>query len=241
MLGRFIIRTLLVLAFSECSFPAEISSTVCMLVGGEAHDFDELPKLLAKRITTEVAKTVSLEFRIERDVNLFLPANLGKCSLLVLNVCLQALPAEQIRKGLLEAVNSGLPLVALHCTFWSFQQWPEFRGLIGGVLAGHYPYEPLCAKATLPDHPLLRGVSAEFLSQDEAYFINDRSTSAHVLLQTCRTYPGRTSPEPLVWFHEYGRKRVFSMSLGHDLASQRNPNYIRLLSNGILWALRKLD
>jgi len=46
--------------------------------------------------------------------------------------------------------------------------------------------------------------------------------------------------EPAVaWTNRYGRSRVFYLMFGHDAKAWQNPNYPKLLSNGIRWAAGK--
>jgi type 1 glutamine amidotransferase len=42
--------------------------------------------------------------------------------------------------------------------------------------------------------------------------------------------------EPLVWTLNYGKGRVFSIMLGHDVKACRNPDFVRLLQHGMEWA-----
>ncbi len=90
----------------------------------------------------------------------------------------------------------------------------------------------------------------------------DRDPSIRSLVQTCKTYKvaqsvtvrgpdgtqvvggmsgdtgqDRSGPEPEVWTKTFGKGRVFAMTFGHDLSAQKDPNYLRLLQNGISWDL----
>ena len=53
-----------------------------------------------------------------------------------------------------------------------------------------------------------------------------------VLLKT--DHP-KNDPE-LAWTTSYGNSRVFYFMLGHDALAYRNPNYSKIVSQGIHWA-----
>jgi len=54
----------------------------------------------------------------------------------------------------------------------------------------------------------------------------------HVLLTT--DFP--TSDPEIAWVTQYGKSPVFYLLLGHDSKAWTNPNYPKLLLNGISWA-----
>ncbi len=155
-----------------------------------------------------------------------------------MNVCEQTPLSADEKQGFLEAVGDGLPVVALHCTFWSFQAWPEFKQVLGAFVPGHGHFGSFCVEAAAnPDSPILKGVAPKFEITDEPYIVNERDPAMQAIVRTCKSVQDRPGTEPEVWTKMYSKGRIFAMTFGHDARAQENPNYLALLTNGILWAL----
>ncbi len=215
---------------------------ILLLVGGAYHDYDQLPPTMTAALRTKLSEnSVSSEFTITKDLAQLRKENLSKYDALMLNVCEQTPVDSEERQGLLDAVRSGMPLVALHCTFWSFQDWPEFKQVLGAFVPGHGHFGTFCLKTVRPDSPILKGVPSTFDLTDEPYIVNDRDPSVEVLVETCKSVENRPGTEPEMWTKTYGRGRIFAMTFGHDARAQNNPAYQTLLSNGLLWALGKVN
>jgi len=235
---------------------------VLFLVGGIFHNYDTEPAATAENIRKKLQPEVALDFVISKDLDLLRPEKIRGFGLVILNVCEQTELSADQKQGLLAAVRNGLPVVALHCTFWSFADWPEFRQLLGGYVLGHPKRGNICLQVTQPDQPITVGLPARFELNDEPYLVDDRDPSMQTFVQTCKIYKAgqpitvlapdgnhyktlisgdtgqdRNGLEPEVWTKTFGKGRVFAMTFGHDLKTQEDPNYLQLLRNGILWDL----
>jgi uncharacterized protein len=236
---------------------------VLFLNGGIFHNYDDLPKTTAEALQKRLEGKVDLDVFITKDLNYLTPEKIRDFGLVMLNVCQQTELSADEKRGLLEAVHNGLPVVALHCTFWSFADWSEFRQMLGAYVLGHPKRGNVCLNVTRPDSPITAGLPAQFvLEDDEPYLVDDRDPSIQSYVQTCKTYkvglpitvlapdgnhyntissgdtgPDRNGPEPEVWTKTYGKGRIFAMTIGHDTKTQQDPNYLQLLQNGVSWAL----
>jgi type 1 glutamine amidotransferase len=236
---------------------------VLFLNGGIFHNYDDLPHTTAEVLRKRLDGNVNLDFVITKDLGYLTPDKIRAFGLVMLNVCQQTELSADEKQGLLEAVSNGLPVVALHCTFWSFADWPEFRQILGAYVLGHPKRGNVCLDVTRPNTPITEGIPAQFvLEDDEPYIVDDRDPSIQAYVQTCKTFkvgqpvtvlapdgnhyrtlhvddtgPDRNGPEPEVWTKTFGKGRVFAMTIGHDTKTQEDPNYLQLLQNGILWAL----
>jgi type 1 glutamine amidotransferase len=156
----------------------------------------------------------------------------------------------QQQKDFVRLLNAGIGLVSLHHNIGSHQAWDEFRKIIGGI---HIPrvfvvdgkkYGPSGATddqvipVTVVDkhHPITEGVS-DFTIDDETYHKYYTSPDAKVLLKT--NHP-KNEP-PIAWAKQYGNSRVFYFMLGHGPSAWTNPNYPRILANGIRWVAEKSE
>jgi hypothetical protein len=219
--------------------PASKPIRVVYLVGGIAHDYEKMPAALVEELKRDLAVLNRLaEVEVTKDLAAFDEARLKQTDLLMMNTCQQKTEVSQERRqAVLAAVRSGLPIVALHCTFWSFQAWPEFRQMLGAFVPGHARFGPMCVRPTSDAGPLAAGLQPEFELKDEPYYVNERDPSIKVIVQTCNVYDGRNGVEPSVWTKMFGKGRIFAMTFGHDMQSQGSESYLRLFKNGLRWAL----
>jgi type 1 glutamine amidotransferase len=220
-------------AAAQTQKPAKI----LFVVGGEYHDYDQLPKTLTEHLSARLKDSDGAEFTITKDLSVLRKPELSKYDLLMMNVCEQTPLSADEKEGFLDAVRDGLPVVALHCTFWSFQAWPEFKQVLGAFVPGHGHFGSFCVEAASVDSPILKGVAPSFEITDEPYIVNERDPAMQVIVRTCKSVEDRPGTEPEVWTKTYSKGRIFAMTFGHDGRAQENPNYLRLLTNGILWAL----
>jgi uncharacterized protein len=210
---------------------------VLFLVGGAYHNYDELPAALVQKLEAGLKDEAPLHFTISKDMNSLRREELGQYDLLIMNLCQQTELTAEEKDGFLSAVKSGLPVIALHCTFWCFQSWPDFKHVLGAFVPGHQKFGTFCLKTTQADSPVLKGVEPKFELTDEPYIVNDRDSSMNVLVETCQPLHDRPDPEPEVWTKTYFKGRIFAMTFGHDERAQDDNNYLTLLKNGIVWAL----
>jgi uncharacterized protein len=225
-------------AVSAYSQPAK-SAKVLVLVGGLYHDYDQLPATLTTNLQARLKSVVPIEFTITKDVASLRTQELAKYDALMMNVCEQTPLTDEEKNGFRNAVENGLPVVAMHCTFWSFQDWPEFKQILGAFVPGHDHFGSFCLQTVGADSPILRGVPSTFELTDEPYIVNDRDPSMDVLVKTCKDLPKRPDPEPEVWTKMYGKGRIFAITFGHDAKAQSDASYEVLLGNGLLWALHR--
>jgi type 1 glutamine amidotransferase len=211
------------------------------LVGGLYHDYDQLPRTLAANLQAKLKPFVPVDFTITKNLSAFRKQELSQYDAVMINVCEQTPLGPEQKQGFLQAVSNGLPVVAMHCTFWSFQDWPEFKQILGAFVPGHDHFGPFCLETAHPDDPILKGVQPTFELTDEPYIVNDRDPSMNVLVRTCQHLQDRSGKEPEVWTKMYGKGKIFAITFGHDAKAQTDPNYLTLLTNGLLWALGRLN
>ena len=142
-------------------------------------------------------------------------------------------------------LDTGIGLVATHHNLGAHQDWPEFRKIIGGswlakaktIDGKSYPNSTYAEDVDFnvavadKDHPITKGV-AGFTIHDEIYGQFYVAPGVHVLL-TC-DHP--KAGHDIAWTTQYGKSRVFYLMLAHGPSGYDNPNYRKLLINGIHWA-----
>jgi type 1 glutamine amidotransferase len=143
------------------------------------------------------------------------------------------------RENLLAFVKGGRGLVSFHFSCRAFQDWPEYRNLIGRIWtegSGHGPRGPFKVKVARSDHPITRGI-VDFDADDELYAKLVGDAKINVLIEAYSDWSKRV--EPLAWTLDYGKGRVFNIVLGHDVKACRNPTFALMLQRGTAWVARR--
>jgi type 1 glutamine amidotransferase len=171
--------------------------------------------------------------------------------------------AEQ---ALVEFVRSGKGLVVVHGATWAFNglpvlgddsvmtnilepAWPEYARMIGGIWSleppatGHAPMHKFTVKFVDRTHQVTRGEPASFDVEDELYH-NMRMQRVVHILATAWDDPGNGTgknggtdkDEPVLWTVNYGKGRVFTTTLGHDVEAMGFPDFSATFLRGSEWA-----
>ena len=146
--------------------------------------------------------------------------------------------SAKARANLLAFVKGGKGLVSFHFSVRAFDDWPEYRNLIGRIWtkgSGHGPRGKFAVKITCKDHFITEGLT-DFEADDELYAKLVGDAPIDVLIEADSKWSKRT--EPLAWTLRYGKGRVFNVVLGHDARACRNPSFARLLQRGTEWVAR---
>ncbi len=149
---------------------------------------------------------------------------------------------------LLEAVKSGVGIGGCHggmCD--SFRDATEYQFMTGGQWVAHPGNDGVeyTVQITDPNHFITQG-SSDFQVKSEQYYLH--TDPANKVLATTR-FPVADGPHvtngavdmPVVWTKMYGEGRVFYCSLGHVAAVVRQPETLRLMTRGLLWAAHAED
>jgi uncharacterized protein len=185
--------------------------------------------------------------QMPRAADMLKPGLQKKYDVIVMYDMVQRLTQQQ-RNAFVALLKSGIGLVSLHHNLCAQDDWPELRNIIGGKYLlketeiDGKKYSPseysddqdMSVTVAARNHPITTGVD-DFKIHDEAYRKFYVAPDSHVLLTIDHPKCGRD----VAWVHSYGKSRVFYLMFGHDPAAWQNPNYPRLLLNGIHWAARK--
>jgi len=154
------------------------------------------------------------------------------------------------QKNFVKLLRQGVGLVAMHHSIAAFQQWGQYRKIIGGKYylkdmvengiehkASGYK-EGLDINIYVKDkkHPVTQTIT-DFTIHDETYKNQVFERDNHVLLTT--DHP--TGDKPLCWVRHYGRARVFYIQMGHGPGAYKNENYRRLVARAIRWCAGRLN
>lgn len=134
--------------------------------------------------------------------------------------------------ALLDFVESGKGFIPVHSASFCFRNSDEFVKMTGGQFMEHGT-DTFTAEIIDADHPVTEGL-IPFSTWDETYVHDKISDDIHVLME--RVEEGHR--EPYTWVKNYGAGRVFYTALGHDHRTWNHPEFLKLLKNGVLWAVK---
>ncbi|MDR3710368.1 MAG: ThuA domain-containing protein [Capsulimonadaceae bacterium] len=137
--------------------------------------------------------------------------------------------------AVLDFVRNGKSLIGIHCAADSFQDRQDYLRAIGGQFRTHPAPLDVAVEIVDAAHPVTAGVSA-FTVHDELYLFKEYDPkNVHLLAQTTSFDDG--APIPVSWVREEGKGRIFYVSLGHMPPVMSDPNWRRLVQNGVNWTL----
>lgn len=145
------------------------------------------------------------------------------------------------RAAIIDHLERGGGLFGLHTATICFDDWPEWRGILGGAWvwghSGHPPFGPVEARLDRRDHVLLRGLG-DFTLNDEVY--GDLAIEPDVTaLAHARAKGGAW--HPILWERRVGQGRVVYDALGHDAAALEHPVHGRIVARAALRAAGRND
>ena len=137
--------------------------------------------------------------------------------------------------------KAGLPAVVLHCAMHSYRdgtdEWFKFLGVTSRRHGAGYAHEVLNVD---PQHPVMAKFGPAWINPaGELYWIEKVWPTAHPLATSKNKEKG--NDEVCVWTNQYEKARVFGTTLGHHNETVGAPQYLDLLTRGVLWAAGKLD
>lgn len=158
-------------------------------------------------------------------------------------------------------------LVIVHAADNSFPGWAEYNRMIGpgwrgssfgprlvlgddgkairveegtGPGAGHGAQHPFKVVTRDPEHPVMKGLPAEWLhAQDELYHGLRGPLEGMHLLATAysdKKTGGTGENEPMIWTMTYSKGRVFHTPMGHSLTAMQCLGFVTVLRRGTEWA-----
>ncbi|MFD2144010.1 PVC-type heme-binding CxxCH protein [Mucilaginibacter antarcticus] len=136
-------------------------------------------------------------------------------------------------QALLQFVKGGKGFIPVHCASFCFRNSDEVVKLIGGQFSTHKT-GTFDMVVTDKKHPIMKDV-IPFNTWDETYVHTKINKEIHVLTERIEG----DHHEPYTWNNTYGKGRVFYTAYGHDERTWKNPEFLKLLENGVRWAIGK--
>jgi type 1 glutamine amidotransferase len=177
----------------------------------------------------------------------------------------------EVRKALEDYVAKGGGLAIIHAANNAFPDWPAYNQMIGlgwrnpgfgdrltvdeggrvvrtpkgrGPGSGHGPAHAYPIVVRNPDHPITRGMPAEWMHAKDELYHGQRGPAEHMeILATAfsdKAKGGTGTNEPMIWVIPFGKGRVFTTVIGHamgnDATAIRCIGFRTVMLRGTEWA-----
>jgi len=208
-------------------------------VGGFAHDFDAFASVLSGFLP----ERIPVEVTVVRDGGFLDAASRETLDVIVMDHCFESTEGvldEAQQAKLLELVRSGVGVVAIHASYYSFVAWDAIREVYGATFTVHGSSEIDIGVRIVDDaHPITQGLAQTFTVRSELYQSTPLAEDCHLL--AVATEAGSDAEWPSAWTHEYGEGRVVTILPAHWPEAYQVEEFQKLIANGTLWAAGRLD
>ncbi len=178
--------------------------------------------------------------------------NLSKYDALLIYANHEYLAPEQ-ELAMKEFVESGKGLIPLHSATGCFKNSEWYIKTIGGQFDSH-GVGTFKSRILMAGHPVTEGLE-DFETWDETYIHKNLNPDIQILMERVEgaqmdsttkkqnyRYPEGSTVEvghrePYTWTREEGKGRVFYTAYGHNDSTWQNPGFLKLVENGIFWAI----
>ena len=144
------------------------------------------------------------------------------------------------RGGFLDFLAQGKGLLALHCATICFDDWSEYRKILGAWWdwghSGHAPLQEHRMRVRTNAHPVLLEGMDDFVIMDELYTHPRVTDAIEPLIEA--DWEGTT--HPILWLREYGNARVCYHALGHGVEAFEHPVFQTLIQRAARWVVKEL-
>ncbi|WOH46831.1 ThuA domain-containing protein [Bradyrhizobium sp. sBnM-33] len=204
---------------------------------------------LSKAILTQLGSNSGVfEVTATEDTSEFSPDNLERYAAVMFYTSGELPMSEAQKNALLNFVRSGRGFLGVHSATDTFYTWPDYLDLVGGYFNGHPWHQAVTIEVVDPSDPLVAFLGNSLQVEDEIYQISDfdyRRSRVLLRLDPSSVDLGKTGVHqrfygwPLAWRRFYGEGRVFYTALGHEPSVWQDARYQRILTNAILWSMRR--
>ena len=247
------------LAYAQQPAPGPAKLQVLIVTGQNGHNWKGTTPILRKILedTTKFDVRVTEEFRGAG------PETLAPYDLVVLNYFEGGRPerrfGERADNALLDFVKNGKGLVVYHFSMAAFDGWTEYEKMSAGNWRpnnGHHSaLHSYVVDIKDTEHPITKGLKLSFPQPNDELYGNLRWQPAgsyhllasayddHELYKASRTdarapqkLEGPGDNEPMLWTVDYGKGRVFTTALGHDVEQVQTAAFMTTFARGAEWA-----
>jgi type 1 glutamine amidotransferase len=211
------------------------------------YQHDVIP--LSKAILTQLGSNSGVfEVTVTEDMSEFSTENLERYSAVIFYTTGELPMSDAQKTALLNFVHSGRGFLGVHSATDTFYTWPDYLNLVGGYFSGHPWHQTVTIEVVDLGDPLVAFLGTSLQIEDEIYQIRDfdyRESRVLLRLDPSSVDLSKSGVHqrfygwPLAWTRFYGEGRVFYTALGHEPSVWQDARYQRILTNAILWSMRR--
>ncbi|KRQ97894.1 trehalose utilization [Bradyrhizobium jicamae] len=212
---------------------------------GYRHDVIPLSSAVLTQLGTNSG---AFDVTATEDVSEFSTENLQRYAAVIFYTSGELPMSGDQKAALLNFVRSGRGFLGVHSATDTFYAWPDYLDLVGGYFDGHPWHQAVTIDVVDPSDASVAFLGNSLQVEDEIYQIrdfDDRGSRVLLRLDPNSVDLGKTGVHqrsygwPLAWKRTYGEGRVFYTALGHEASVWRDARYQQILTNAILWSMRK--
>ena len=220
-----------------------------ILTGGIRHNFDENTNAISK-ILNEAGFENKIEENLNKGFELIAKEDFDLVTVMALQWQMNNSPkytpykqrwgfktSKKIKTIFEKYINSGGGLFGFHTACLCFDDWPEWKKILGGAWkwgsSYHPPNSPVKVFRTKTKHNITEKINS-FTLNDEIYSNLSTENSINVLMEA-KLIDGNDL-QPVIWTNKYGLGKIAYDGLGHDKDSIENPVHSEIIKKCALWA-----
>lgn len=212
------------------------------VTGGFKHDSIGEGQTMLKAI----GLTQGFEVTVATDESEITPTGLAKYEIVFfMNSTGEIFGDGDQRKSYEDWIRNNGAYGGVHAAADTANKWDFYKEMTGQYYNGH---DSCCASADIQwtpqgeGHFTVKGLPSPWTRAEEWYLFNEYSDWSSVkpgftILSTVTTNGGGT--RPVSYVREWGNFRSFYTSLGHETDTFKDPQMIKHVSAGIMWAVRR--
>jgi type 1 glutamine amidotransferase len=244
MFGAFVKSLLLFVVLTSVAISAAAGESprplnVLLIASGCCHDYNALAPFLSSHLESLINTKIEVHLGLDAIENADFARNYDA---VIYDVCEEDTAAANL-DHVVDAVRAGKSAVMIHCSIHAFRNSPkvhEWETLCGMRSKVHDAFGPFTMTKYDAHSPITKSFPDRWTTAgDELYQTISIDPHSQQLLRAVSPRDGRE--HVVCWTAQFGKGRVFSTTLGHNMKTTATPEYLRLIANGLLWSCSKLN
>jgi type 1 glutamine amidotransferase len=221
---------------------------ILQIVGEKHHDYDSQKVIIQQGLSERVKSTWETHHHKTKEAaKEFLdnPDFAKDFDVVIYNMChARETDVEFIKRLCKVHHDQGIPVIGLHCTMHSYHivlpgdpLEKEWNKLLGVHSHGHGRHIPITITKADVEHQVTKDMPKVWkTTEGELYFVK-KVMDGTTVLATGVNGDKDAGTQPVAWVNQYGKAKVFCTTLGHHNSTIKNPIYLDMVANGVLWAV----